>query len=244
MNICCVFVCNKKYFKKFSETCKQLIENGKYKGDICLVIDNDLIGNDLLNSSIIKNNNIIIKKFDKIAIPKKKYLNASYPYKVDGCSLKFNLFKTYFKKWNYIFYLDCGMIILNDITPLLNEAKKNKLLAHSDAYPKYKWKLKGQFTNDIKLNRKYNLNIDYFQSGIMLFDTSIITNKTFTEIIKLLNKYPTGRTNDQCYLSLYFIIIKPCWEQLKLRNENTNFYDYLCRNKNDTNYLIVKVKNW
>lgn len=242
MNICCVFVCNKRYFTKFANTCSQLLSNGNYKGDICLVISNDLIGDKLLESPIIVENNIVIKNFENIQIPREKHQNARYKYKVDGCSMKFNLFQTYFKKWDYIFYMDCGIHIYNDVMPIINEAKKDKLLAHSDAYPTYQWKLQGQFKNNTELNKKYNLNVDYFQSTIMLFDTNIIQDNTFNEILDLVNKYPYGITNDQCYLSLYFIIIKPHWEQIKIKNDTTFFYDYLSRNKKNK-YIMLKMKS-
>ena len=242
MNICCVFVCNKKYFTKFTNTCSQLIKYGNYKGEICLVISDDLIGDELLNSSIIKDNNIIIKHFEKITIPPEKYKNASAKEKVDGCSLKFNLFKTYFKKWDFIFYMDCGINIYHDISPIINEATENKLLAHSDAYPTYKRKLYCQFNDVVELNKMYNLDINYFQSTILLFDTNIIEDNTFTEIIGLVNKYPTGITNDQCYLSIYFIIIKPCWEQINIKNEEIYFYDYLSRNSKNK-YIMLKLSN-
>lgn len=241
MKLCCVYVCNKRYFKKFIYSCVQLIKNGKYKGDICLIISDDLLNNELLKLPFFKKNNIIIKHFEKIKIPKEKYKNATYSNKVDGCSLKFNLFRVFFKKWNYILYIDCGMNIFYDISPIINEATENKLLAHSDAYPTYKWKLRGQFKNDIKLNKKYNLDIDYFQSGFMLFDTNIIKNNTFNEIIELIHNYPTGRTNDQCYLSIYFIIINPCWKQLRIKNNNYYFYDIKSRNKNNK-YIMLKIK--
>ena len=239
MKLCSVFACNKKYFTKFTYSCKQLILNGNYKGDICLIISDDLVGDKLLDSSIIRDNNIIIKHFEKIKINQKKYNNAIAKDKVDGCSLKFNLFKTYFKRWDFIFYMDCGIHILDDITAIINEATENKLLAHSDSYPTYKWKLKNQFNANDELNKKYNLDIDYFQSTVMLFDTSIIEDKTFTEIIELVNKYPVGRTNDQCYLSIYFIIIKPCWKQIRINNEQRYFYDYVPRNK-EKKYIMLK----
>jgi hypothetical protein len=65
---------------------------------------------------------------------------------------------------------------------------KNTLLAHSDVYPEYKLKLHNQFdmTNTkyfTKLNNKYNLNIDYFQTTIMLYDTAIIKNNTYSNYI-------------------------------------------------------------
>jgi len=62
MNICVVFVCNKAYFNKFIYTCNQLLTNGKYNGNICLVIGDDLLNDELLNSDIIIKNKIIIKQ--------------------------------------------------------------------------------------------------------------------------------------------------------------------------------------
>ena len=41
-DVCVVFLCNKAYFNKFINTCNQLITNGKYNGNICLVIGDDL----------------------------------------------------------------------------------------------------------------------------------------------------------------------------------------------------------
>ena len=57
---------------------------------------------------------------------------------------KMYLFDVYLKKWNYIFYIDCGINILRPIQPILDSKKKDKLLAHNDAYPTMlgKWKLK------------------------------------------------------------------------------------------------------
>jgi hypothetical protein len=59
------------------------------------------------------------------------------------------LFNTFFKQWKYIFYLDCGITIFRDISPILNEITENTLLAHSDAYPNYEWKLHCQFDKTI-----------------------------------------------------------------------------------------------
>jgi hypothetical protein len=41
-DLCVVFLCNKPYFNKFIYTCNQLITNGKYNGNICLVVGDDL----------------------------------------------------------------------------------------------------------------------------------------------------------------------------------------------------------
>lgn len=251
MSICFVFVCNKNYFSKFINTCNELITNGKYKGDICLVIGNDLLNDDLLKCDMIINNKIIIKHFPDIVFTN-EWLEINSKIKTDGRNLtkkfqwhKMHLFNTYFKRWEYIFYIDAGMKIFSDVSPLLNEQTKNTLLAHSDGYPSYEWKLDIQFCKSneeyyTKLSNKYNLNIDYFQTGIMLFDTEIINDNTFTDLLNLSFEYPISRTNEQGIIALYFTNIRPLFKQIKTHNEHTYFYDCLSRNKNNK-YIMLKM---
>ena len=250
--ICIVFVCNKAYFDKFIYTCNLLITRGNYKGDICLVISNDLQNDNLLQHPLILQNKIQIKYFPEMN-ENQEFIKTQHNLKrqarwVDRLFQyhKLNLFRSFFKQWNYIFYMDCGITIFSDITPILNEAKPNKLLGHSDAYPMYEWKLSMQFdqTHELfpKLNSLYNLSIDYFQTTIMLYDTSIIEYNTYNNLHQLMLDYPISITNDQGIIALYFTSIKPCYQHLKIRNETTFFYDYLSRDKISP-YIILKSLN-
>ena len=116
-DVCVVFLCDKAYFSKFIYTCNQLITNGKYKGNICLVIGDDLHNDELLNNDIIKNNNIIIKYFPNISFSndfldiQMKMNRPLHWFKKLFQFHKLHLFNTFFKKWDYIFYLDCGINI-------------------------------------------------------------------------------------------------------------------------------------
>ena len=251
MSKCVVFVCNNSYFYKFINTCNELITNGKYTGDICLVIGNDLLNNDVLKCDMIINNKIIIKHFPDIVFTT-EWKDINNNIETDGRNLtktfqwhKLHLFNTFFKQWEYIFFIDCGMSIFSDISPMLNEIQKNTLLAHSDAYPTYEWKLHVQFCKKnkeyfTKLSTTYDLDIDYFQTGIMLFDTEIITENTFTDLLNLAFEYPISRTNEQAIVALYFTTIKPLFKQIKTHNENTHFYDCLTRNINNK-YIMLKI---
>jgi hypothetical protein len=251
MNTAVVFVCNKKYFHKFIITCSQLIMNGKYTGDICLIIGDDLLNDDILKCDIIINNKIIIKYFPDITFSD-EFLEINNKINTDGRNItkkfqwhKLHLFNTFFKRWNYIFYLDCGITIFSDISPILNEITENTLLAHSDAYPIYEWKLNIQFCKEndtyfTNLNNKYNLNIDYFQTSILLYDTNIINETTYNELLSLAIEFPISRTNEQGILALYFTNIKPLFKQIKTHNENTHFYDYLSRNVHNK-YIMLKI---
>lgn len=250
-NLCVVFVSNKDYFSKFINTCNQLITNGNYKGDICLIIGDDLLNDKLLNCDFIIHNKIIIKYFKNIIFDDNFYKINHCIKNNDGRHItkkfqwhKLHLFNDFFKKWNYIFYIDCGMNILSDIKPIIDEATKNTLLAHSDAYPTYEWKLYDQFEKNIfeyfnKLNNKYNLNIDYFQTGILLYDTNIIEDNTFENLYNLALEFPISMTNEQGIIALYFTNIKPLFKQIKTNNGNNYYYDFFSRN-NNFKYIMLK----
>jgi hypothetical protein len=227
-----------------------LIENGKYNGDICLVVGNDLFGDKMLECDIIRNNSIIIKHFPNIQFSdvfvdiQKKMQRPEHWFKKMFQFHKLHLFNTFFKQWDYIFYIDCGITIFSDISPILSEATENTLLAHSDAYPTYEWKLHFQFDKTdteyfTKLDNEYNLNIDYCQTTIMLYDTKIIESDTYDNLLNLLKEYPISITNDQGIIALYFTSIKPLFKQIKTHNEHTHFYDYLSRNRGNK-YIMLK----
>ncbi len=140
--------------------------------------------------------------------------------------------------------MDCGINIFSDVSPIINEFSENTLLAHSDAYPNYEWKLHNQFDkNNIeyfsKLNNTYNLNNDYFQTTMMLYDTKIIKDDTYNNLLNLLIEYPISITNDQGIIALYFTNIQPLFKQIKTHNKFTHFYDYLSRNHNNK-YIMLK----
>jgi len=84
------------------------------------------------------------------------------------------------------------------------------------------------------------LNIDYFQTTVMLYDTNIIDSNTYDNLLNLSREYPISRTNDQGIIALYFTNIKPRFKQIKTRNEYTHFYDYLRRAK-ENKYIMVKA---
>lgn len=253
-NICIVFICNKNYFNQFTNTCNQLITKGKYNGNICLVIGDDLNNDKLLECNLIKDNNILIKHFPDIQFSstfmefQKKMKRPSSWIKKIFQYHKLHLFNKFFKKWDYIFYIDCGVHVFSDISPIINEIKENTLLAHSDSFPNYEWKLSGQFDKTktecfSKLNNKYDLNNDYFQTTIMLYDTNIIRDDTYNNLLNLLiENQEISATNDQCILALYFTIIEPVWEQIKIKNEDTFFYDFLNRNKNNKYIILKRIK--
>jgi len=251
MSVCIVFVCNSNFIHKFIDSYNQLINNGKYGGDVCLIIGNDLNDSFIINEIKTKTP-IIIKYFPDLVFSDYFYeINAGIEGLSDKRHLtkrfqwhKIHVFDNYFKKWDFILYMDTGMYIYNDINYIINEREENKMVAHSDAYPSFEWKLRGQFDTKYEeifkdLNNAFNLDVNYFQTGMMLFDTKIIEEDTFNNLISLANKYPISRTNEQGIIALYFAVIKGLWKPLRINNEKFHLYDYNKRNKN-ADYIMTK----
>jgi hypothetical protein len=139
------------------------------------------------------------------------------------------------------------MKIFKPIDKIVSLNCTDKILAHSDAYPFYEWKLNIQFDSIYfpelfnELNEKYDLNRDYFQSGILLYDTKIITDNTKSDLIELSYKYINSKTNEQGILNIYFNCIKNIWKQVQIKDDETYYYDYWERdNLKYNNYIMLK----
>lgn len=246
---CIVLLTNEAFFQKMLYTLQGIL-NYNYTGDICVVIGNDLKDSEKLNHPLL--NNVIIKHFPDIVftnsfIDRFNTLERDSHWKQKIFQFhKFYLFNVFFKQWKYILYIDSGSTVFSSIQPLLDSAKTGTFLAHSDAYPQYNWKLNSQFVNIgddyTKLTKEYNLNIDYPQTTIMLYDSDIITDNTFKDLLDLAEKYNFSLTNDQGIIALYFTNIVPCWEQIQLENDKFWFYDYLLRpNKCNKPHILLKM---
>lgn len=248
-DICVVFISNYNYIKKFIFTVDQLLTNGKYKNDIVLLIGNDLYNTEIIEKIIITYPSLIIKYYQDIIFDDKFY-EINNRVKSDERNItkrfqwhKIYLFDIFFKKWEYILYIDCGMKIFYDIEYIIKEKEKNKLIAHYDAYPKFEWKLRDQFDSTlekfIELNNEFNLNIDYFQTTMMLYDTEIIKKDTFNNLYNLAKRFPISKTNEQGIIALYFTNIDNKYKPLRINNELYNLYDFIKRDINKE-YIMIK----
>ena len=129
------------------------------------------------------------------------------------------------------FYIDVNMHFHGDISEILNNPPEKKLLARADSYPSYDKKLVSQFDttqeNFSRLSRKYDLEINnYFQTGILFFDTSIISSATKNDLIELTTEFPLSITNEQGIMNLYFLFDKNLYSELpiKISGKTTYFY--------------------
>ena len=247
--------CNKPYLSKALHTIHQVRTVGKYYGDIVFFHCDDLLNNDSLN--LMKEYyNVQIKYFPNIDTSYvmevlKRAKELDYPAKEKIFQFnKFHTFDVFFKQWDRILYLDSGIYVYNDIQRMFNLDCTNSLMAHSNPYPQYYglWKLDHEFQlrNEPeiaeKLKNNFDLSLeDYFQSTIMLFDTSIIKEDTVFKLIELMNDYPISTANDQGILNLYFIYINKVWKLLPIRDNEGFLYDFWERNNHRCQeYVLLK----
>ena len=203
-------------FKYFSNFFLNLTNKGNYKGEI--VILTSLITPTFLINSIRKNKNISVVRFPNIKFTrkiKKRYLNLdtnNQPNRFETKNFqwfKLNLFHAKMRKWEHVLYLDINLTVHHDINKIMELKPLNIFYAKADAYPEYNRVLESQFdTSQPEINdlrKKYNLSSNnYFQSGLIYYDTSIIKDNTLKEIVNLSHRYPISITNEQGILNLYF----------------------------------------
>jgi len=239
------FVADFKYlFKYFDIIYQELKNNGKYDGEI--VILTSLFSPTFLIKSIRSNKKVLVLRNKKIKFSKKtksEYINLNtngqpnrFKYKNFQWQ-KLHLFDMKMKYWDYIFYMDINMHVHFDINKLLNIKPSKQLFARADGYPDYEKKLSSQFDSQhplyASLEKIYNLeSLDYFQTGILYFDTSIIDESTKKDLINLAEKFPLSTTNEQGIMNLYFNDTKNLYSELvKKIDSYTSYFYWLVENE-------------
>ena len=232
-------VSNFKFLKKnFNNLYNQLRRNGNYHGEILIITSK--FSPCFLIKSIRKKNQIKVLRFKNIKFDKNTEFELNNLETFDDPNRnmtkkfqwhKLHLFDELMKNWDYVFYLDINMNIHYDINQILAIAPDNCFMARSDTYPNYDRNLTTQFDQThplyVELGKKYDLNVnDYFQTGVMYFDTKIINDQTKNQIINLVKKYPITKSNEQGILNLYFYLEKKIYKELpsKLNGYITYFY--------------------
>tara|TARA_B100000214_G_scaffold190650_1_gene137800 strand:+ start:414 stop:1205 length:792 start_codon:yes stop_codon:yes gene_type:complete len=228
----------------FDNLYHQLRTIGKYQGEV-LIITSKFTPTFFIRS-IRKKNNVKVLRFKKINFDKKTDFELnnlqtfSDPNRHKTKKFqwhKLHLFDEYLKNWDYIFYLDINMNIHYDLNKILDISPTNCFMARADTYPNYDRELKSQFdqTHSLfgMLEENYKLDVqNYFQTGVMYFDTNIIEKNTKNEIINLVKKYPITKSNEQAILNLYLYLEKKIYKELPSEiDEFITYYYWQIENK-------------
>lgn len=246
-------VANFKYLKRHANNFfEQLRKNGNFNGEVILITSK--ITPTFLIKAIRKDSNLRIMRFNKVLLSKqaRQTLNSlntgNQPNRNKTKNFqwaKLNLFREELKNWKYIFYLDINMNIHHDLNELFKIKPIKKLFARNDSYPDFKNKLSTQFDNTQHLykefEKEFNLNTNnYFQTGILYFDTNIISENLFSKIIDLVEKYPISVTNEQGILNIYFKYVNDFYQELPLMvGKKKTYYYWLVPNEE----IIITKQN-
>jgi len=233
-----VLLANEPYIERAKKTITECRFIGDWQDDIVLMVPRSLISNSGLVRFASERN---VQLFELpahncdaiINVWMKNKGNRNYDYMMSRTFIfmKFYIFDVFFKKWDVVFAMDAGMHVFNRLHIFKEVCQPDNIIyAHSDAYPTYVWRLRGQFSfemldtsSQLSLS-KYSLDIDYFQSGVLIYDTRIIEAKTVDGLFRLAEQFPSAR-GDQAILNLYFNCERGLWRQIPLRNEDGFLYD-------------------
>jgi hypothetical protein len=234
------FVCNVDYLEHLHQILRQLSQNGKWTGDVLLLHD-DTISDSIIEhfkrETLLTHSYLIDNPVDAEYIMAKCKENNVAKSKIFQYA-KLHLFNSFMKCWNHVLYIDANMTIDGDINRFFEIECDNKTLyAHCNGYPTYEWKLKGQFELAKDMESKYDLDINYFQSGVLYYSTSIIEDNTFNSLVDLANEYYHGY-NDQAIMNLEFTCNRNIWKQLPLCDNKGHLYDAVKRC--NASYVIYK----
>jgi len=256
--LCVVFICNKYYFGRFLETFQKLVTVGQYQGPIVCII-----GNDLRHDKCLRNP--IVQKYKNVEFLYRPDIQFSQHFQQYQWNLsrpphwrekmfqynKFHIFDTYFKKFKYVCYFDCGLTIDFAIAPILEKRHVDCFLANRDGIdnnvgPNVGLQIHNEFIRDsiywpqMVAEFGEKLNRTAFQTTVLLFDTTHIHDDTKHILIQLAEQWPNAYTNDQAIICLFFALLHPIWRQLRRSNDTHYLYDYI---RCDTSKPYIMYKN-
>jgi lipopolysaccharide biosynthesis glycosyltransferase len=247
-----VTLADENYIDQAKQLFSSVYWNSGWKGDYLLLARK--IPEDKLKWFIDKG--IIVRRINPVVNEPLNYLWPPIIYD------KFQLFSNYFKRWNVVVYLDADIIVRGSLDSLLKEKGISAVSSIFD----YKlrdnlWRIhnpsdrKLMKQDDIneyysklsELRKKYDFNDKAFNSGLIVFNTSIIRDDTFFNLKKLLDRYGFIIKADDGILSLFFY---KKWKSLSVAyNVNANFFkSYLNISGKDINGIVIhfihNIKPW
>lgn len=189
-----VTLANDDYLDKAKQVLSSVYFNAGWKGDY-LLLAHDI--NDKKLTWFI-NKGIQIYKTKKLG-------NHTGPGNYPPVVLsKFYLLKKYFKQWDKIIFLDADIIVRSSLNNLLSLSGFNAPEAETN-------QLKDQFIKERKIISKYNLNKHYNLeeksccTGVFVFDSSIIKEDSFKNLLNLYQEYrDLAIYGEESIFNLYF----------------------------------------
>jgi len=172
------------------------VNQGKWAGDLCLIANN--VEDNLLDD---------FRKFGVHILPIKME-NFYYA--------KFYIFDEFFKKWDFLTFLDCDFTIFGDLNTIVEQSDCQKPILHVEVEPfrvhqyfcqSFPESEKNKLLENLRQN--YDLDKFGFNSGHLSFNTSLIEKNTLSDLLEMSNNLSninnhSGIGSDQPIINLYF----------------------------------------
>ena len=216
-------VSNRAYLKKALTTIFEIRVFGKFLGDVVLIVGDDLkhavpfLGKSVLGITPLHFADFELDRHVSLITGGAGLSGIEIP-KIFQYH-KFYCFHEDLRKWDRVLYVDAGMRVLRSIRPMMELDTSGAITAHSDAFPEFVWTLRDQFNFEdfpgkrAELEHLVSLDSDYFQTGVMHFDTAVSDASTVGELLELLGRFPNARTNDQAIINIW-ALSRGLWKRL------------------------------
>jgi len=135
---------------------------------------------------------------------------------------KFYAFDPFFAQWDKVIFVDSGLRVLDKIQYLAELPCDNVLMAPDDAAP---YDTSKRFGGIIETDRnpevvsrlfeEYGEGIlkeRYFLNCIWMYDTKLLQQITFQELVDAMNKYPICRCNEMTIMNLIITFKHKLWQ--------------------------------
>src|SRR6056297_3182395 len=219
-----VTLADKNYVEQAKQLFSSAYHNAGWSGDYCL-LSYKIPEKEL---RWFKERGIYVKECGEEIEKNRKNIHK-YP-KTVLC--KFHLFTKFFKKWKKVVFLDSDIIIRHSIKNL--KRVKTLIAVPKNTFFKREKQLKFQFIKSEKispnekkvlkrLEKRYNLKKTSFNAGVFAFNTRIIKESMFFDLMKLFDKYSKiVFFPEQAILNLYFY---GKWDKIpQVYNYRINFF--------------------
>lgn len=230
---------DQSYFPKALRTIQELRENGKWCGDIVLIaVDFEPELSDVI---VYKTTHIntdgLLESFKRHPIrPMSDNRHFGKLYQWD----KLQVFKTFFRKWERVIFLDAGIRVFDSVQALLDLEWKGRFLAPDDSDPydngnRFSVQLDMIANPEVTelLFREYSheiLDKHYFINCIFVFDTALLDKISYQEMEDAMNKYPICMCNEMGIMNLVFCYKLDVWAPFPQRVGDKYLFGWCERN--------------
>jgi hypothetical protein len=231
------------YFPKAIRTIQELMDAGEWKGDIVFIaVDFDPPPDQLQKNVIVFrtthiNTDRLVENFHKHPIrslPDNRHFGKLYQWD------KLQVFKSFFRHWERIVFLDAGLRVFNPVHPLLDLDWRGKFMAPDDCLPydngtRFACQLDLDANPDVTARiftdfPREILDKHYFINCIFVFDTALLDKISYQEMETAMNTYPICMCNEMGIMNLIFNFKLGVWQPFPEKVGDKYLYGWCERN--------------